>query len=387
MAEYRLTSNRKSDAINLRQSDLENKNTFSLNSLITPSPRRLTVKLTDRLIFFRQLSVILQSGVALAQGLDLLSQNINDKNFSNCIKDISNELSSGTELSTTFKKYPKVFDPVITGLIEAGEAGGILSEVLERIAALLEAQNKIKGQIVGALTYPVIILFLATSVSLGLLIFIVPSFEALFEGLNSDLPALTALLLSLSRFVTSPVFLFGAPIIIFIALYAFNTFYRTSSGKLIVDNFVLKIPLFGSLVLRSEMASLSDTLSTLVNAGVPIVEALEKCIVASNNQIIKNTISKSIAYVKEGQLLSYSMSSSKVVPGLFTSMLRIGEETGELSLMLENLANFYKREVEETVTNLTKAMEPAVIFVVAAIVGTIVVGLYLPMFALLDAVN
>ena len=358
---------------------------FELSFLKSSNPRRIKVPLKAKLIFFRQLSVILQSGVPLSQGLDLLSENVTNKKFAECIQKISKDLGSGIDLSIAFQNYPKIFDPIIVGLIEAGEAGGILSKVLERIALLLEEQSKLKGQITGALIYPVILLALALTVSLGLLIFIVPTFEELFDGLGAKLPALTQLMLDLSRIVTSASFIIISPIVIFLVLYFFKQYYSTKFGKLQVDNLLLKVPLFGNLILRSELASLSDTFSTLLNSGLPITEALEKCIVSSSNQLIKNAIIKSIKLVKEGQLLSYSFSNAKFIPKLFISMLKIGEETGELSFMIDKIATFYKREVDEAVSALTKAMEPAVIFVVAAIVGTIVVALYLPMFSLLDA--
>ena len=348
------------------------------------SPKRLKIPLKIKLIFFRQLSVILQSGVPLSQGLELLSDNMTNKNFSECIKNISNDLGSGQDLSSTLKNYPRIFDPITIGLIEAGEAGGILSKVLERIALLLEGKSKLRGQIIGALVYPVIVLVLAITVSLALLIFIVPTFEKLFDGLGAELPSLTRFMLASSRFVTSPSFFIISPIFFFLITYLFNQYYSTKNGRLIIDLLILRIPLFGDLILRSEMAGLSDTLSTLVDSGLPIVESLEKCIVSSSNQVIKNSIIKSISLVKEGQLLSYSFSTTKSIPKIFLSMLKIGEETGELSFMLNNLSNFYKREVDETVSALTKAMEPAVIFVVAAIVGTIVISLYLPMFSLLE---
>ena len=358
---------------------------FELSFLNTSNPKRLKVPLKTKLIFFRQLSVILQSGVPLSQGLNLLSENVTNKKFAECIQQISKDLGSGIDLSIAFRNFPRIFDPIIVGLIEAGEAGGILSKVLERIALLLEEQNKLKGQITGALIYPVILLALALTVSLGLLIFIVPTFEELFDGLGANLPALTQLMLNLSRIVTSANFIIITPIAIFLGLYFFKQYYSTKFGKLQVDNLLLKVPLFGSLILRSELASLSDTFSTLLNSGLPITDALEKCIVSSSNQLIKNAIIKSIKLVKEGQLLSYSFSSAKFIPKLFISMLKIGEETGELSFMIDKIATFYKREVDEAVSALTKAMEPAVIFVVAAIVGTIVIALYLPMFSLLEA--
>jgi type IV pilus assembly protein PilC len=362
-------------------------NNSQLNKELPVSSRKkrgLKTKLDVKLIFFRQPSVILQSGVPLSQGLQLLSENITDKKFAGCIEDISSQLSSGKELSNTLREYPKIFDPIIVGLIEAGEAGGILSEVLDRLALLLEAQSKIKGQITGALIYPIAILVLAVTISLALLIFIVPTFDEMFKGMGAELPALTGFMLTLSKFVTSPTFAIGAPIIIFIVLYLFKTSYASQQGREFFDGLILKVPLFGDLILKSELASMSDTLSTLINSGIPLVEGLERCINASNNEIIKIALRRAISLVTQGQELSVSLSNAKVIPRLLISMIKIGEETGALSFMLENLSNFYKREVEEAVTVLTKAMEPMVIFVVAAIVGTIVISLYLPMFDLIN---
>ena len=345
---------------------------------------KLKVPQNDLLIFFRQMSVMLKSGVPLSQALELLAENMTNKKFGANIFDVSKRLGSGEELSSSLGNYPRIFSPIMIGLIEAGEAGGILSEVLERLASLVESQSKIKGQITGALIYPIAILVLAVTISLALLIFIVPTFDEMFKSMGAELPGLTSFMLVLSRIVTSLGFLIIAPITAFIGFYLFNITYSTQSGRKFVDNLVLKIPLFGDLILKSELASMSDTLSTLINSGISIVEAIERCINASSNEIIKIALRRSISLVTQGQELSTSLESAKVIPRLLISMIKIGEETGALSFMLENLANFYKREVEEAVTVLTKAMEPAVIFVVAAIVGTIVISLYLPMFSLIN---
>ena len=345
---------------------------------------KLKVPQSDLLIFFRQMSVMLKSGVPLSQALELLAENMTNKEFGANIFDVSKRLGSGEELSTSLSNYPRIFSPIMIGLIEAGEAGGILSPVLERLASLIESQSKIKGQITGALIYPIAILVLAVTISLALLIFIVPTFDEMFKSMGAELPALTSFMLVLSRIVTSLGFLIIAPISLFIGSYLFNISYSTKSGRKLIDNLVLKVPLFGDLILKSELASLSDTLSTLINSGISIVEAIERCINASNNEIIKIALRRSISLVTQGQELSSSLETAKVIPRLLISMIKIGEETGALSFMLENIANFYKREVEEAVTVLTKAMEPAVIFVVAAIVGTIVISLYLPMFSLIN---
>ena len=359
--------------------------TFGESSFLDYEPNtRLKVKQADLLVFFRQMSVMLKSGVPLGQGLELLAENMTNKKFGACIYDVSKKLSGGEDLSSCLSSYPRIFAPITVGLIEAGEAGGILSKVLERLALLLEAQSKIKGQITGALIYPVAVLVLAVTISLALLIFIVPTFDEMFKSMGAELPALTGLMLSLSRVVTSLGFFIGAPIICFIVFYLFKTSYSTKSGRLFFDNLFLKIPLFGDLLLKSEIASMSDTLSTLINSGISLVEAIERCINASNNEVIRKALTRSISLITQGQELSFAFSTAKVMPKLLVSMIKIGEETGALSFMLDNIANFYKREVEEAVTVLTKAMEPTVIFVVAAIVGTIVISLYLPMFDLIN---
>ena len=344
---------------------------------------KLKVSQEDLLVFLKQMAVMLKSGVPLSQALELLAENTNNKKFGANILDVSKKLGSGEELSTSLGNYPRIFSTMMIGLIEAGETGGILSQVLDRLASLIEANSKIRGQIKGALIYPVLILVLAVTVSLGLLIFIVPQFETMFASLGAKLPALTLFMLSSSRIVTSITFAICAPIVLFIIFYAFNLSYSTPRGRLFFDNLILKTPLFGDLILKSEIAQMSDTLSTLIKSGIPMVEAIERCINASNNQIIKISLSKAISLITQGEELSTSFQTSKVIPRLLVSMIKIGEETGELSFMLENISNFYKREVEEAVTILTKAMEPAVIFVVAIIVGTIVVSLYLPMFSLI----
>ena len=356
---------------------------FLLHPKNQPPPAKLKVPQKDLLVFFRQLSVILESGVALAQGMILIAENMTNVKLAYCVQTIAFQLNAGEELSSSLRQYPKVFEPIAIGLIEAGEAGGILEQVLDRIALLLEERAKIRGQIIGALIYPALVLFLAVSVSLGLLIFIVPKFKTMFDNMGAELPALTSFMLNLSNFVTSITFAIGAPSIIAVSIYLFGKYYSTKKGKLFVDSNILKIPLFGDLLLRSEMAGMCDTLSTLVNSGIPIVDSMNRCISASSNELIRQTIQRSILLVTQGQELNYSMGRSNVFPKLVISMIKIGEETGQLSFMLDKLAVFYKREVEATVSALTKAMEPAVIFVVAGIVGTIVIALYLPMFSLI----
>lgn len=350
-----------------------------------PSPRHLTIPGGDLMVFFRQLAVILQSGVPLAQGLLLLGDNMTNPRLAHCVNQIATQLNSGEELSFCLRQYPKVFKPITIGLIEAGELGGILETVLDRISLLMEQQAKLKGQMIGALVYPVIVLVIALGVGLGLLIGIVPRFAVMFKDLGAELPPITKFMLGLSGFVTSPTAALGTPLVIFGGLSLLKSTYGTPQGRLEIDRLLLKLPLFGSLLLRYEMASMCETLSTLVNSGIPVVDGMERCVTASSNQVIKNAISDAISLARQGQPLSNSLAHRQVMPKLVIAMVRIGEETGELSFMLEKLAVFYTREIESAVSALTKAMEPAVVLVVAVIVGTIVISLYLPMFDLIKA--
>ena len=274
--------------------------------------RKLTVPQKDLLVFFRQLSVILESGVALAQGMLLIAENMTNAKLAYCVQTIAFRLNAGEELSSSLRLYPKVFEPIAIGLIEAGEAGGILEKVLDRIALLLEERAKIRGQIIGALIYPALVLLLAVSVSLGLLIFIVPKFKDMFDNMGAELPGLTSFMLNLSNFVTSITFAVGAPLAVITGIYLFRNYYRSKQGRLIVDTNILKIPLFGDLLLRSEMAGMCDTLSTLVNSGIPIVDGMNRCISASSNELIRQTLRRSILLVTQGQELNYSMGRTDV---------------------------------------------------------------------------
>jgi len=349
------------------------------------SPRRLTVPVKQQMVFFRQLAVIMQSGVPIAQGLVLLSDNMTNQQFSGCIATIAKRLSAGEQISTCLRMYPKVFKPISIGLIEAGEMGGILENVLDRIALLMEQQEKLKGQMIGALIYPVIVLVIAISVGLGLLIGIVPRFAEMFDSLGSELPGITVFMLNLSALVTNPYIIGGTVAAFFIGSFLLNASYRTRQGRLAIDSLLLKLPVFGDLFMKYEMANMSETLSTLVSSGITVVDGLERCVTSSTNQVVKDALSIAIIDVKRGQTISSSLMTRKAIPKLVPAMIRIGEETGRLPFLLEKLAVFYGREIEAAVSALTKAMEPIIVLVVAVIVGTIVVSLYLPMFDLIKA--
>jgi len=349
------------------------------------SPRRLSVPVKQQMVFFRQLAVIMQSGVPIAQGLVLLSDNMTNPQFSGCISTVAQRLSAGEQISTCLRMYPKVFKPITIGMIEAGEVGGILESVLDRIALLMEQQEKLKGQMIGAMVYPVIVLVIAISVGLGLLIGIVPRFAIMFNDLGAELPGITVFMLNLSALVTNPYVIGGTVVGFFIGSFLLGSSYKTKPGRLAIDASLLKLPIFGDLLMKYEMANMSETLSTLVSSGIPVVDGLERCVSSSSNQVVKDALVVAIADVKRGQTISASLATRKSIPKMVSAMIRIGEETGRLPFLLEKLAVFYSREIESAVSALTKAMEPLIVLVVAVIVGTIVVSLYLPMFDLIKA--
>ena len=348
---------------------------------------KLTIKNRDLAIFFQQLSVILQSGVPIAQGLELLSENLENRQFGKAISQIAIRLSAGNELSDCFSRYPLVFRPITVGLIKAGELGGILDKVIERISLFIERQENIKGQLVSALIYPCIMLVFALAVALGLLIGIVPKFANVFAQLRTELPTITKVMLALSGAVTNPLIMGATGGLLVGTFFAAKAYYATSNGRLVLDRLVFYVPLFGSLLLKYEVASFCETLATLTNAGIPAVEGMEVTAGASNNQVIRNTIRFTAQRAEQGEVISEILASTKVFPPLVAAMIRIGEESGQLSTMLENLGRFYTQEIEITVKKITKAMEPAITGVVSVIVGSIVLSLYLPMFKLMEVMG
>ena len=350
-------------------------------------PHKLKISNRDLAIFFQQLAVILQSGVPIAQGLELLSENLENRQFGKAVGQIAIRLSAGNELSDCFSRYPLIFRPITVGLIKAGEIGGILDKVINRISLFIERQENIKGQLVSAMTYPSIMLLFALSVSMGLLIGIVPKFADVFAQLHSELPTITKVMLAISGAVTNPAIMGVIGALLVASFLGAKAYYATTNGRLVLDRLVFTVPLFGSLLLKYEVASFCETLATLTNAGIPAVEGMEVTAGASNNQVIKNTIRFTAQRAEQGEVISEVLAGTKIFPPLVPAMIRIGEESGQFSTMLENLARYYTQEIEITVTKIAKTMEPAITGLVSIIVGSIVISLYLPMFKLMDVMG
>ena len=284
------------------------------------------------------------------------------------------------------RQWPKVFDQLTVAMVEAGEAGGVLDESLKRLAKLLEDNARLQNQIKGALGYPVAVLVIAILVFLGMTIFLIPTFAGIFEDLGAELPLFTQLMVDLSKLLRSSAALVFAGALL-VAVWLFNRYYSTDKGRRVVDRLMLKVPLFGDLIMKTATAQFCRIFSSLTRAGVPILMALEISSETAGNSIISDAILDSRALVQEGVLLSTALTRQKVLPDMALSMLSIGEETGEMDRMLSKVADFYEDEVSASVKALTSMLEPAMIVVVGGIVGSILLAMYLPMFSVFDQIQ
>ena len=280
----------------------------------------------------------------------------------------------------------KVFDPLTIAMVEAGEAGGVLDESLKRLAKLLEDNARLQNQIKGALGYPVAVLVIAISVFLGMTIFLIPTFAGIFEDLGAELPLFTQLMVDLSALLRSSASLVFAGILM-VGAWMIGRYYNTHKGRRVIDKLILKLPLFGDLIMKTATAQFCRIFSSLTRAGVPILMTMEISSETAGNSIISDAILDSRTMVQEGVLLSTALTRQKVLPDMALSMLSIGEETGEMDRMLSKVADFYEDEVSASVKALTSMLEPAMIVVVGGIVGSILLAMYLPMFTVFDQIQ
>ena len=306
--------------------------------------------------------------------------------FRRALNDLSADVNQGVAMGTAMRANSKVFDQLTIAMVEAGEAGGVLDEALKRLAKLLEDNAKLQNQIKGALGYPVAVLVIAILVFLGMTIFLIPTFAGIFEDLGAELPAFTQLLVDLSKLLRSTVALYAVGAIV-LAIWLIGRFYATHKGRRTIDRLVLKLPLFGELILMTATAQFCRIFSSLTRAGVPILMSMEISSETAGNSIISDAILASRGMVQEGVLLSNALIRHKVLPDMALNMLAIGEETGEMDKMLSKVADFYEDEVGAMVKALTSMLEPAMIVVVGGIVGSILLAMYLPMFTVFDQIQ
>ena len=372
-AEQDSSSGDDNDASGLRSIDL--------NKLFEQPPG-----VKEKAVFASKLAALVDAGVPIVRSLDLMATQQKLPMFKRALTKVSLDVNEGIALGTAIRQWPKVFDDLSIAMVEAGEAGGVLDEALKRLAKLLEDNAKLQNQIKGALGYPVAVLVVAILVFLGMTIFLIPTFAGIFEDLGAELPAFTQLLVDLSKLLRSIVALYAVGAI-FLGIYLFSRYYATYDGRRTIDRLILKLPLFGDLILMTATAQFCRIFSSLTRAGVPILMSMEISSQTAGNTIIADAILGSRSLVQEGVLLSTALIRQKVLPDMALNMLAIGEETGEMDKMLSKVADFYEDEVGAMVKALTSALEPAMIVVVGGIVGSILLAMYLPMFTIFDQIG
>jgi len=337
-------------------------------------------------IFTRQFSVMIDAGLPLVQCLEILASQQENKVFQKVLTGVRSSVEGGSTLSAAMKQYPKVFDPLYSNMVEAGETGGILDTILQRLSTYIEKNVKLKAAVKSALIYPVGVLTIAAGVITLLLWKVVPIFATLFAGLGVDLPLPTKIVIAMSNFIGS---VFG--LLIFVAVIAaivgLKIWYGTPGGRFVLDTVILKLPVLGILMRKIAVARFTRTLGTLISSGVPILEGLDITAKTSGNAVIERALTQVRRSLEEGKSLTDPLKESEVFPGMVTQMIAVGEQTGAMDAMLQKIADFYEDEVDVAVKDLLTALEPIMIVFLGLVVGGVVISMYLPLFSLIGKLS
>jgi type IV pilus assembly protein PilC len=342
-----------------------------------------SVTVKDKAVFSRQFAVLVNAGVAMVRGLGVLSDQCTNPKMKRALLGISADVQQGTNLSDAMRKHPECFDNLYVSMVQAGEVGGVLDEVLNRLAKLLEDVARLQNQIKSALAYPTVVGILATTIFVAMTVFILPVFAGIFKEIGTDLPAFTQFMLGISDFLRSP-----RVLILFVlipsVMFAYRRYYKTRVGRETIDRLSLKMPLFGDLIQKSATARFCRTFGALTRSGVPILTSLEIVRDTAGNQVIANAVDAARREIQTGGMISIALQREQVFPPMAIQMISIGEETGEIDKMLMKVADFYEDEVEQAVKALTSIMEPIMILFLGGMVGAILLSMYLPMFAVFE---
>jgi type IV pilus assembly protein PilC len=340
------------------------------------------VKSKELAIFTRQFSVMIDAGLPLVQCLEILAGQQENKTFQKILTGVRGSVEGGATLSSSMKQYEKVFDPLYYNMVEAGETGGILDTILQRLSSYIEKNVKLKRAVKSAMIYPISVMSIAAGVIALLLWKVVPIFVTLFAGLGADLPLPTRIVIGLSKFVGS---IYGLLILIFVVggAIGLKLWYGTPQGRLAIDATILKLPVLGMLMRKIAVARFTRTLGTLISSGVPILEGLDITARTSGNAIVERAINKTRKAVEAGRSLVDPLKETEVFPGMVTQMIAVGEQTGAMDAMLQKIADFYEEEVDAAVKDLLTALEPVMIVFLGLVVGGIVISMYLPLFSLI----
>lgn len=343
------------------------------------------VKERDVILFARQFSTMIDAGLPIIQCLDILYSQQSNPTFKKMLKEIKESVEGGATLADALKKFPRQFDDLFVNMISAGEAGGILDSILRRLAAYMEKAAKLKAQVKGAMTYPIVTLIIAVVVLAVILVFVIPVFEEMFADFGGELPAPTKIVVALSDMVKSKILYIILGLVAFV--FAFKKTYKTEKGRETIDKLLLKLPVFGDLLRKVAVAKFTRTMGTMLASGVAILEALDIVAKTAGNKTVEKAIYNVRKGISEGRTMADPLAESGVFPSMVCQMISVGESTGALDAMLGKIADFYDEEVDQAVENLTALIEPFMLVFLGVTIGGLVVAMYLPIFKMAGAIS
>ena len=340
------------------------------------------VKVTahDVMLFTRQFATMIDAGLPIVQGLEILSQQSENKAFRNIIRVIKQDVEGGFTLADALKKHPKAFDDLYVNMVAAGEVGGVLNTILNRIALFIEKSAKLKSKVKGAMIYPCTIVVVAVGVVTILLLYVIPVFAELYGGMGKALPAPTQITINMSNWFRA--YFVYMVIGVGILVAAIRYYYKTSQGRMVIDGIMLKMPIIGDLLRKVAVARFSQNMSILLSSGVPILDGLAITAKTAGNRVVEQAIMDARVSISQGKTVAEPLTESKIFPPMVCQMVAIGENTGALDAMLKKVADFYEDEVDNSVANLTSLMEPLIMVVLGVTLGGLVISMYLPIFQL-----
>jgi type IV pilus assembly protein PilC len=339
----------------------------------------------DIVVMTRQFATMIDAGLPLVQCLEILFSQQENKTFKRILKNIKEDVEEGSTFADALKQHPEVFDDLFVNLVAAGEIGGILDIILNRLAAYIEKAAKLKKKVKGAMTYPIVVMVIAVLVVAVILIFVIPVFQSMFDDFGKALPVPTQIVVAMSDFLKNYILYIIVGFVLLI--YAFRRFYKTEKGRALVDKVVLEIPVFGMLLRKVAVAKFTRTLGTMISSGVPILDSLDIVAATAGNMTIEEAIRETRQSISEGRTIAEPLADSEVFPSMVVQMISVGEATGALDTMLGKIADFYDDEVDAAVDALTAMLEPFMMVFLGGTIGGLVVSMYLPIFQMAGAMG
>lgn len=343
------------------------------------------IALKDLLIFTRQFSTMIDAGLPLVQCLDILASQTDNAAFRTVLMKVKGKVEEGSTFADALKEHPKIFDELYVNLVAAGEIGGILDTILNRLAAYIEKNAKLRAKVKGALTYPVIVLVIAIGVTAVLLLFVTPVFEKMFKDFGSALPGPTQFVVDMSAFLQAHILKMIGALVGVVLL--FRWIYGTNRGRNVIDDILLKSPIFGQLLRKIAVARFTRTLGTMISSGVPILDALDVTAKTAGNRTVEKAIRHARSQIAEGKTITQPLSETNVFPSMVVQMIGVGEATGAMDQMLTKIADFYDDEVDAAVAGLTAMIEPIMMVFLGGVVGGFLIAMYLPIFSIAGAIQ